>query len=202
MVDFGKRLKEERERIGLSQAKFAEVCGVGKTAQYMYEKGEREPSLSYFEAARAEGIDILYLITSERSGNDFAYYRASTRLLLEMENLLGLKENEIAHLCYQRVELEEAEIIADRLGQDRPSLLPWRENITKWLETARFPDACIDLELFSRIVSQIESVTERNSLIISPDKKTKAAVTLYRSFKANGKIDQKLIEDMIHLSAS
>ena len=35
------RLKEERERMGLSQEKFGAIGGVKKLAQINYEKGER-----------------------------------------------------------------------------------------------------------------------------------------------------------------
>jgi DNA-binding XRE family transcriptional regulator len=41
-----KRLREERERQGLSLQKFGELAGVSRTAIGMIEKGQRSPSLT------------------------------------------------------------------------------------------------------------------------------------------------------------
>ncbi|WP_290606035.1 helix-turn-helix domain-containing protein [Arsenophonus sp. ENCA] len=63
----GDRLKSERLRLGLSQEMFAERCGVKKLTQYNYEKGERHPDTAYLIAAKAIGVDLLFLVTGERS---------------------------------------------------------------------------------------------------------------------------------------
>jgi transcriptional regulator with XRE-family HTH domain len=63
----GDRLKSERLRLGLSQEIFAERCGVKKLTQYNYEKSERHPDASYLIAAKALGVDLLYVMTGERS---------------------------------------------------------------------------------------------------------------------------------------
>ncbi len=63
----GERLRTERLRLGLSQENFAEQCGVKKLTQYNYEKGERHPDTAYLIAAKAIGVDLLFLITGERS---------------------------------------------------------------------------------------------------------------------------------------
>ncbi|BAN95453.1 hypothetical protein E05_06870 [Plautia stali symbiont] len=63
----GDRLKSERLRLGLSQESFAERCGVKKLTQYNYEKSERHPDAGYLIAAKALGVDLLYVMTGERS---------------------------------------------------------------------------------------------------------------------------------------
>ncbi|MGL9719871.1 DUF3102 domain-containing protein [Symbiopectobacterium sp.] len=63
----GDRLKSERLRLGLSQEIFAERCGVKKLTQYNYEKSERHPDAGYLIAAKALGVDLLYVMTGERS---------------------------------------------------------------------------------------------------------------------------------------
>lgn len=63
----GDRLKEERERLGLNQTAFGAVGGVKKQAQLKYEKGERHPDSAYLEAVSAVGVDVLYVITGQRS---------------------------------------------------------------------------------------------------------------------------------------
>ncbi|AOJ94344.1 helix-turn-helix domain-containing protein [Burkholderia multivorans] len=63
----GDRLKEERMRIGLSQAEFAALGGLGKQAQLNYESGTRSPDANYLAALAKIGVDVLYVITGERA---------------------------------------------------------------------------------------------------------------------------------------
>ncbi|WP_065760982.1 helix-turn-helix domain-containing protein [Pseudomonas defluvii] len=65
-MGIGERLKEERERLGLSQTDFAALAGASKNSQYNYEKGERSPDANYLFAAAMQGVDVLYVITGER----------------------------------------------------------------------------------------------------------------------------------------
>jgi transcriptional regulator with XRE-family HTH domain len=62
---FGARLREERERLGLSQTAFAESCGVKKLAQINYEKGERAPDVIYLHRASQAGADATYILTGD-----------------------------------------------------------------------------------------------------------------------------------------
>lgn len=61
------RLREERERLALSQAAMGEIGGVKKLTQLNYEKGERVPDAAYFAAVAKIGVDIQYVITGERA---------------------------------------------------------------------------------------------------------------------------------------
>ncbi|KVS58013.1 helix-turn-helix domain-containing protein [Burkholderia cepacia] len=63
----GNRLKDERMRIGLSQAEFAALGGLGKQAQLNYESGARSPDANYLAALTKVGVDPLYVITGERA---------------------------------------------------------------------------------------------------------------------------------------
>jgi len=65
-VAFGERLRGERERLGLSQLSFAEIGGVKRTTQHLYETGVRVPDLHYLDRIRAAGVDLGYLVLSER----------------------------------------------------------------------------------------------------------------------------------------
>jgi transcriptional regulator with XRE-family HTH domain len=60
------RLKQERQRLGLSQEEFARLGGVQKRAQIHYEKGERKPDTDYLAAVAAAGVDVRYVITGQR----------------------------------------------------------------------------------------------------------------------------------------
>lgn len=68
-VSIGERLREERNRLGLSQPVFAEVGGVTKKTQMLYEGGERHPDALYLAAIAAAGADVLYILTGQRLGS-------------------------------------------------------------------------------------------------------------------------------------
>lgn len=68
METIGERLREERERAGLSQQALGEIGGVLKQAQLKYEHGKRKPDAAYIAAIAAAGLDILYILTGERAG--------------------------------------------------------------------------------------------------------------------------------------
>lgn len=63
--DFGRRLCEERARLGFSQHDFAEIGGVKRTAQYLYEKGVRSPDANYLAKIFDAGADVGYLISGQ-----------------------------------------------------------------------------------------------------------------------------------------
>jgi transcriptional regulator with XRE-family HTH domain len=66
MSGIGDRLREERERLGLSQAAFGDIGGVKANAQGNYEKGDRFPDASYLAAVAIKGVDVLYVVTGNR----------------------------------------------------------------------------------------------------------------------------------------
>lgn len=67
MDNIGGRLREERERLGMTQDDFAPVGGIGKRALIHYEKGERSPDATFLAAIAAAGADVLYILTGQRS---------------------------------------------------------------------------------------------------------------------------------------
>ncbi len=65
MLNYGIRLKSERERLNMSQVKLAEICDVTKTTQSNYENDLRAPDLVYLSKAAEVGMDVQYVITGE-----------------------------------------------------------------------------------------------------------------------------------------
>ena len=63
---FGCRLREERERLGLTQAQFAEVGAIARTTQHIYETDIRSPDVAYLERLRGIGVDVSYLVIGAR----------------------------------------------------------------------------------------------------------------------------------------
>lgn len=68
-VQIGERLKEDRMRIGVSQVDFAEECGSSRNALLQWERGETTPNASVLAAMASLGIDVLYVVTGQRSAD-------------------------------------------------------------------------------------------------------------------------------------
>ena len=66
MNTIGERLRAERNKIGLSQEKFAEFCGIKKLTQLNYESGKSSPSAEYLVQIAELGADVNYILTGVR----------------------------------------------------------------------------------------------------------------------------------------
>lgn len=75
-MHLGLRLKEERERLGMSQPEFAAAADAKKHAQINWEKGVATPNGAAFQAWAEIGVDVLYVITGQRSTPDVAIDKA------------------------------------------------------------------------------------------------------------------------------
>lgn len=66
-MGIGDRLREERERLGMSQADFAALAGAHRKSQGNYELSARAPDAIYLAAIATAGVDVLYVLTGQRS---------------------------------------------------------------------------------------------------------------------------------------
>lgn len=66
MSTIGERLREERDKLKLSQTEFGKIGGVQKRAQVNYEGDERLPDAGYLSAVAKAGVDVLYVLTGSR----------------------------------------------------------------------------------------------------------------------------------------
>lgn len=66
-LQVAQRIRVERERLGLTQATFAEMAGIGRATQIFYENNDRNPDTAYFEKLSEHGIDIIYLLSGHRT---------------------------------------------------------------------------------------------------------------------------------------
>jgi len=64
-MTFGARLRSAREKLGVSQERFATLGGVKRVSQHLYEQNVRVPDLNYLLGLHEHGIDIGYLILGE-----------------------------------------------------------------------------------------------------------------------------------------
>lgn len=108
-MTIGTRLKEERERLKLSQTALAEAAGTTKKTQIDYEKDNTQPKAQYLAFVAAMGIDVAYVITGVRLENvastptELAFLRncrafkstaARTAALKALSALSGIEEQE------------------------------------------------------------------------------------------------------------
>ncbi|WP_025872454.1 helix-turn-helix domain-containing protein [Methylobacillus glycogenes] len=63
---FGKRLKSERKRLGLTQTDFGDKAGVQRFTQYQYEAEVNSPSVRYLASILEIGVDLTFLLFGVR----------------------------------------------------------------------------------------------------------------------------------------
>ena len=70
-MSFGTRLAEERKRLGLKQAEFADLVGTDVPKQSLYENDRRELRADYLARLAAAKVDVVYILTAQRSEGDW-----------------------------------------------------------------------------------------------------------------------------------
>lgn len=186
----GKRLKEERERLGISQADFAKACGVGRTAQFNYESGKRSPDGDYLHAAGELGVDTGYLLFGVRSTPLNLYSLGVASVLPDITERAGLNYDALHDILELSAESE-----ANTWGAPTGPILT-KENKTE-LVNALFEDGA----LLAEVMHKIAEVIHLNNKTIALDKKIRAILMLYRSFKASGKVDPKMVDEAVNLAS-
>ena len=66
-MGFGARLAEERKRLGLKQAEFAALVGTDVPKQSLYENDRRELRADYLARLADARVDVVYVLTGQRS---------------------------------------------------------------------------------------------------------------------------------------
>ena len=64
----GERIKEERERLGFNQADFAALAGATRKTLFNWESGAASPNAAALAAWADAGLDVLYVVTGQRTG--------------------------------------------------------------------------------------------------------------------------------------
>jgi len=85
----GIRLREERERLELTQAAFAELGGASKRSQIEWEKGAATPNAEFLAFVAEHGVDVLYVLTGARQQTD----QAGRKLELLNQAWVALEEH-------------------------------------------------------------------------------------------------------------
>lgn len=78
----GERLREERERLGLTQTEFGVLLGVSRGTQKNYELGANSLDLRYVAALEERGVDAAYVLTGRRSTPNGQLFTAAEEELI------------------------------------------------------------------------------------------------------------------------
>ncbi|MCY1414717.1 hypothetical protein D9M71_301760 [compost metagenome] len=97
MSGIGARIREERERLGLTQRIFGEVGGVEPNAQGKYESGERTPKADYLAAVAGRGADVLYILTGERTPTPLGHLSQVEERVLGCYRVLQQEDQDALH---------------------------------------------------------------------------------------------------------
>lgn len=188
----GDRLREERDRLRLSQADFAEKAGIHRNTQVRYEAGKREPDSGYLETIRALGVDVDYV-------------------------LFGLQDPDAPVECpfleakfgdVKPITLKECRRHATGRFLSRPfaaehlrACQTCPKNPIDRAIKAETPSTDVDGRLLEGLLEGVESILERTGQRLPPPKKARTVVMLYRASRASGNIDPKMVEDAVSLAA-
>ena len=192
------RISEERKRLGLSQAAFAEAVGMSLSTQKRYEKGEREPDAGYLNQLGSVGVDVQYVITGVREGEDSLYEDAIFRVLLRLCATLGVERDQLDKLIEDAYAAERASLnlknghavaaeSVDRLVQH-------------FLEANRNTVAELDVPVLETILDEVETALNESQRAITSERKAQLVATLYRSSLSAGKVDRRMIRDVLTLT--
>jgi len=96
-MSFGSRLAEERKRLGLKQAEFADLVGTDVPKQSLYENDRRELRADYLARLARMDVDLVYVLTGRRSEGEWlddgpsrllsAYFSLPSEFQMALEDL-------------------------------------------------------------------------------------------------------------------
>lgn len=93
--ELGSRLKNERKRLGFTQATFAKMTSVSPGSQFGYESGARAPDATYLINAQNLGIDINYVLIGNKVKTreiDPSWWELHDEILRTIEEWLAANE--------------------------------------------------------------------------------------------------------------
>lgn len=192
-MSVGVRLREERERLGLSREVLAEKAGIHRNTLARYETDNTEVGAGFIETIRALGIDVDYVLFG------IPNLDAPVDCPFARDQGFDLQYTFTLEKCREHA--------ADK-SFGSAIRRQWHDACQECLQnpiTHGFPvtKSSVDIDglLMTAIIESVETIQAKQGLTISPAKKARATVMLYRAFKASGKVDQKMIEEAVKLAA-
>lgn len=204
--NIGNRLREERERLCLSQVLFAGKMGVSRMSQVNYETGKRSPDAEYLLTASEFGVDVGYVITGKRSQAPDFYRMAAVFVLESIQLRTGFAEDILSFVIESIADSAASAWLDDQVEiQGRPDA-EW--DMTQWIQlsgldemiAALFENARLLRDIFGAVNSSL--VCGANKWRLSGGKRVSLVLMLFRAFRASGEVDHDMVEDAIELAAA
>ncbi len=198
-MSVGKRIAEERKRMGFSQSVFAELVGVSFSSQRRYEDGTRSPDTAYLESLRKQGMDVNYVLFNLNGDEvvDCPYVAA-------MALLPGFVYKPIT----QGECRDMAAGVTLRACRNSEGLREWFDACQSCaLNPGKFSSRKLDrlsdsdVSLLEAVLEGVDTALQTHGMPLSHAKKAQAVAMLYRAFKASGKVDTAMIEEAVKLAS-
>lgn len=194
----GERLREERERLGLTQLDFSQRTGISSRSLRNYENGTRVPDVHYLYATKELGVDVHYVVTGVREEEHDNFIKANAHTLLLLTTMLGFDSDDLNEVCQLAMDDLAAEKNTPYDSSKAEKLIKKLEGLL--VRSPRVIMMCGNAEAIARDIELFEQILIKVGQGLPREKRTRVIAMLYRSFKASGKIDEKMIEDAISLA--
>jgi transcriptional regulator with XRE-family HTH domain len=202
----GERLREERDRLLLSQHMFASKAGVSRMSQVNYESGKRSPDANYLKEVAAAGVDVAYVITGARRLPPDFYRMAASYVLENIEARTGLAEDILVFVI--DVLAENAAFAWMDASKDEQASVQVKWDMTQWIDgeyldfliKALFENAVLLRDIFASVNSEFLVDPGKTSCrLLTGDKRLALVVMLYRAFREAGKVDLDVVSEAVKL---
>ena len=205
----GTRIREARERLGLTQEEFAKRCGVHRRSQLNYEMDRRHPSEAYLDALDGLGVDSIYIMSGAHRTEHYLYPELFRDLLVNLLGELGYSEHDALislHVFEDR--LKEITPTGESTGESSNETDAWAKQVAarQFRESSRVAklvnDATeLDSALLGEVLAAVDAELGKHSVTLTSDKRGRLVASTYRNAKVQGRIDSKLLAEAVSLAA-
>lgn len=196
----GKRIADERQRLGMSLLEFAKRVGVHRNTQARYESGERSPSSDYLDSLYVLGVDVPYVLTGRHKSVDDELEFEYAEIGRAFSQLLGLSNQDLLLAC---------SVVHQKMEGRRPDEYNFEGTFPRYQALIRNEYLSAADELLSKsklfilekhlmveMLEKFEFFLDTKKLTLSPYKKAQAILDLYHAMQAVGgkRVELKMIE--------
>lgn len=205
----GARLREERERLGVSQVLFSGKAGVSRMSQVNYESGKRTPDAEYLRTVAEAGVDVLYVVTGKRSGQPDFFRLATLYVLESIQMRTGFAEDVLEFVIEALAQAATAEWLDD---PDAQHPAPGQHYVMdQWVDVysvqalmkALFENARLLRDIFAIIntaLCDINTTFRATPAALSGSKRLALVIMLFKAFRAAGEADYDVATDAVRLA--
>lgn len=187
----GARLRDERERIGLSQKDLASHLGLHRNTIVRWEQIDFSPTNGILDALRALGMDADYIALGDHIPTSDHYGLAAIRVLSELANRIGI--------CFEALQM------TIELQAEYNRALSFGGQCQDLTDEAL--GALLDLlmdnsALLAEVFHGVADAQQALGVSLSLTKRVQSVMMLCRTFNTTGKVEQKVVEDVVALAGS